>query len=57
MALVLDIENIVSSFYNRQSAQDTETATSILSNVFSYFGMSDPELVNSLRSAAGADIR
>ncbi len=46
-----DIENIVSSFYNRQAAQDTETATSILSNVFSYFGMSDPELVNSLRSA------
>lgn len=46
-----DIESIVAGFYNRQNAQDTETATSILTNVFSYFGMDDPELVTSLRTA------
>jgi hypothetical protein len=46
-----DIQDIVSEFYTRQSAQDTETATSILTNVFSYFGLDDPELVNSLRTA------
>lgn len=46
-----DVNRAISEFYNRQNAQDTETATSIIANVFSYFGMQDPELVNSLRSA------
>lgn len=46
-----DVEDIIARFYDRQNAQDTETATSILSNVFSYFGMEDPELVTSLKTA------
>jgi hypothetical protein len=46
-----DIQDIVSDFYNRQSAQDTETATSIITNVFSYFGLDDPELVTALKTA------
>ena len=46
-----DINKAISDFYNRQNAQDTETATSIIANVFSYFGMYDHELVSPPRDA------
>lgn len=48
-----DVNRAILDFYNRQSAQDTETATSIIANVFSYFGLDDSELVTAIRTALG----
>ena len=48
-----DVNRAIADFYNRQSAQDTETATSIIANVFSYFGLDDSELVGAIRTALG----